>query len=68
MALVEQNTVKVLDALDNVTEEMVSSTPMSPFGPIPITFWMKLPAIHMSGHACQLDYLETIWGDLENHR
>src|SRR5688500_13268731 len=35
IALVEENTAKVLAALDNVTEEMAESVPESPLGRIP---------------------------------
>ena len=67
IALVEQNTARVLQALDRVTPEMAASNPPSPFGPVPFTFWMQLPADHMDGHASQIDYIQTIWGDLQNH-
>ena len=59
--LVDSSTEAVLQALDNVTPEMLETSPTSPFGPFPFLFWMKLPGVHMSGHACQIDYLQTIW-------
>ncbi len=65
--LVEDSTTQVLQALDNVGEEMLETSPMSPFGPFPFAFWMQLPAEHMKAHAPQIDYLQTIWGDLETH-
>jgi uncharacterized damage-inducible protein DinB len=67
VALVENSTVEVLQALDQVTAEMLETTPQSPFGPFPFAFWMQLPGEHMKAHAPQIDYLQTIWGDLENH-
>ena len=29
--------------------------------------WVNLPGMHMDNHAAQIDYLQTIWGDLANH-
>ena len=64
---VQESSAAVLAALDAVTPEMASSHPDSPFGKIPFVFWMRLPGDHMKAHAHQIDYLETIWGDLDNH-
>ncbi|CAN5668084.1 hypothetical protein BH11ARM2_BH11ARM2_00540 [soil metagenome] len=65
---VEDSTSAVLAALDSITEERAASSPDSPFGPIPFAFWMQVPPMHMTGHARQLDYIETIWGDVQDHR
>lgn len=66
--LVEDSTAAVLQALDQVTEEKLGTSPESPFGAIPYPFWMHVPGDHMRGHAHQIDYIETIWGDYEDHR
>lgn len=65
--LVEDSTAEIMEALDGVTAQMTSTSPNSPFGPIPFPFWMILPADHMGGHASQLNYIQTIWGDLQDH-
>jgi hypothetical protein len=65
--IVEESTAEVLSALDAVTPERLASSPDSPFGPVPFSFWMMLPGEHMQGHTRQLEYLQTIWGDLEDH-
>lgn len=65
--LLEESTDQVLAALDKVTPEMLDTSPMSPFGPFPFVFWMNLPGMHMNGHVSQLEYIQTIWGDLETH-
>jgi hypothetical protein len=67
MQSIKNSTSELLQALDNVSAEMVGTAPMSPFGQFPFSFWMVLPAEHMKGHARQVDYLQTIWGDLDNH-
>jgi hypothetical protein len=66
--LIETNTGKVLEALDQVTEDRLGSTTSTPFGPIPYMVWVNLPAAHLAGHAAQLAYLQTIWGDLQDHQ
>lgn len=65
--LVEDSTAEVIAALDRVTADMIETAPTSPFGPLPFPVWMSLPSIHMSGHARQIDYLQTIWGDTDDH-
>jgi hypothetical protein len=65
--LLESSTAEIVDALKNVKADQIESMPDSPFGPIPFTFWMQLSGLHMSGHARQIDYLQTIWGDLDEH-
>jgi hypothetical protein len=65
--LVEDSTADLLRALDGVTDARMQTTPASPFGALPFSFWMQVPAEHMGGHARQIDYLETIWGDHEDH-
>lgn len=65
--MVEESTARVIAALDGVTPEMMETSPMSPFGPFPFVAWITLPGNHMAGHAHQIDYLETIWGDIEDH-
>jgi hypothetical protein len=67
IALVEESTAEVLRALDNVSSEQIESAPLTPFGPIPFSIWMTLPGEHMGGHARQIDYLQTIWGDVRDH-
>lgn len=64
---IEDSTAEVLRALDQVTEAMLKTSLDSPFGPFPFTVWMQVPSIHMKGHARQMDYLQTIWGDVQDH-
>jgi hypothetical protein len=57
----------VLSSLDTVTDERIGSVPESPMGPLPMMFWVTLPAMHMMGHSYQVDFLQTVWGDHEFH-
>ena len=65
--LVRSSTDEAIAAIRAVTPESFASSPNSPFGPMPMAFWISLPGIHMKAHASQLDYLQTIWGDYQDH-
>ena len=67
VAMVEDSVAEVLEALDGVTDEMLDTTPTSPFGPLPFAYWMGLSSNHTGFHTAQIEYLQTIWGDLESH-
>ena len=57
----------VLSALGTLTTSRIASTAQTPFGAMPMRELMFIPAIHMSCHASQIDYLQTVWGDLAFH-
>jgi len=63
----EASREEIVAALGTMTAERLAASGNSPFGPLPMTVWTTLPGDHMSGHATQIDYLQTIWGDLVNH-
>jgi hypothetical protein len=58
---------EIVAALATMTAERFATSPDSPFGAMPMAFWAALPSLHMGNHACQIDYLQTIWGDLVDH-
>lgn len=64
---VEASTAELLAALDEMTPERLASAVPSPFGPIPMAVWMTFADGHMFGHANQIEYLQTVWGDHQNH-
>ncbi len=65
--LIEDSCKTVLAALDGLTEQKMATSVASPFGTFPMMFWMNFPSSHMEYCAAQIDYLQTIWGDLEIH-
>ena len=67
VALVEKSTAEFIAALDTMTPERYASMTPTPFGPLPMAMWVEVTGPHMMGHARQVDYLQTIWGDLEDH-
>lgn len=65
--LLEETCEGIVAALATMTAERFATSPNSPFGALPMAVWIHLPGRHMDGHAAQIDYLQTIWGDLANH-
>ena len=65
--LVQESTQEIVEALEGLTPEKMGNVVQSPFGPIPVTVWMTFADGHMTGHACQIEYLQTIWGDHQMH-
>jgi hypothetical protein len=57
----------VLAGLDHLgPEDMAKDIPL-PFATMPMGFLIFIPGMHMGNHAAQIDYVQTIWGDMENH-
>ncbi|RYG20647.1 DinB family protein [bacterium] len=67
VTLLQESTQEIVAALDGLTSEKMSAVVQSPFGPIPVAVWMTFADGHMMGHACQIEYLQTIWGDQQSH-
>lgn len=67
IALVKETTEELCNAIDTVNAENFHSPRNSPFGAPPLKFWISQGREQMAGHAGQLEYLQTIWGDLDNH-
>lgn len=63
VAFLESESAAYLSWLDALTEEQLASTWESPFGAVPMTLAITLPAKHADGHVSQLEYLQTIYGD-----
>lgn len=64
---VQESTAEILAALDGLTPEKIAGSVQTAMGPMPMSFWMTFADGHMMGHACQVEYLQTIWGDQQNH-
>ena len=53
--------------LDTLTAEQVAATVDSPFGSFPVASAITFPADHLRGHAAQIEYIQTIYGDRDWH-
>ena len=67
LALLEETSAAYLKWLDTVTPEQLASTVQFPMGAMPMAVAITFAADHMRSHAAQLDYLQTIIGDLDWH-
>jgi hypothetical protein len=67
VALLRETTPIICAAIAGVKEEDLGSSCNSPFGELPMQFWLGMSSHHVATHGCQLEYLQTIWGDLDNH-
>jgi hypothetical protein len=65
--LIEASTNSALAALDALTPEQLGGAAGLPGMEMPMAQFIMIIGMHMSNHAAQIDYLQTTWGDLENH-
>ena len=64
---VRSSAEEVIAALERVDEARFSTSPTTPFGPMAMVEWMVFSGPHLAEHAGQIDYLQTLWGDEEDH-
>lgn len=67
LALLEQTSSEYLAWLDTLSTEQLNSVAKLPFGEIPMKVAITIPADHLRGHAGQIDYVQTIYGDRSWH-
>lgn len=66
-ALLNQNADAYCTWLDSLTPEFLDSELNTGFGSFPMRSAITWPADHIRGHAAQMEYLQTIWGDRDWH-
>ncbi|MBI1757602.1 MAG: DinB family protein [Fimbriimonas ginsengisoli] len=67
LELLDKNSGPYLAWLDTLSEEKLTSMFETPMGAFPFSDAITWPADHLRGHASQLDYIQTIYGDREWH-
>ena len=67
LSLLEENSQGYLEWLDSLTEEQLASTVSMGPRAFPMMEAISFPADHTRGHAAQMDYMQTIYGDLDWH-
>jgi len=65
--LLQESTTNLLVALSSVEDETIEAPRNSPVGVHPASFWIEIANEHRATHLGQFEYLQTIWGDLDNH-
>jgi len=64
-ALLDQNSTAFLDFLDRLKPEQLDVIVTNFAGQFPMSVGIAFPGNHMEGHIAQLEYLQTIWGDVD---
>jgi hypothetical protein len=69
MELLEKNSSAYLNWLDAATPQVLNSTMILPFGmgAIPVHAGMEFMPLHVKWHTAQINYIQTIYGDLDWH-
>jgi hypothetical protein len=68
LGLLEQSSSDYLAWLDALTSEQLASTLQLPLvGPFPMAAAITIAANHLRDHAVQIEYIQTIYGDLDWH-
>jgi hypothetical protein len=67
LSLLEQTTADYFAWLDTLTSEQIGGMVTLPFATLPLAVAITLPADHLRGHAAQLDYIQTCYGDHDWH-
>jgi hypothetical protein len=67
LGFLEKTNAAYFTWLDTLTPEQVGSTVDTFIGSFPMAAAITFPADHMRGHAAQIEYLQTTWGDTDWH-
>jgi hypothetical protein len=67
LSLLTEKKDAYLNWLDTLTDEQVASNWEAPFGTFPMASAITFPADHTRNHAGQIEYTQTIYGDLDWH-
>ncbi len=65
LSLLEKNGNEYLAWLDTLTAEQLAGTIQSPFGPMPMAGALGFATDHTRGHTAQIEYIQTVYGDLD---
>jgi hypothetical protein len=62
--LFKEKSKTFLDWIAGLSDEDLEKIWHSPFGDYPISFCIQFPALHTQTHVAQLQYIQTIYGDM----
>jgi hypothetical protein len=65
--MVKGAVAKLSKTMLTVSAENIDSTADTCFGPLPLRFLITLAQEQLAEHTGQIKYLQTIWGDMDNH-
>ncbi len=64
---INASTDALLAAINALSPERLDAVIPTPFGDSSAAFFLGIAGVHTFGHAAQLEYLQTCWGDLDFH-
>ena len=68
ISLLDAGAAKITATLNALTvKDLEEGVVVAPFGERPLRRFIFIPEGHTSDHASQIDFLQTIWGDVEFH-
>lgn len=67
LSFLEETSSAFLSWLESLTDSQLGSMADMPMGKIPLAAAINFPGGHIHCRACQLDYIQTIYGDLDWH-
>ncbi|HEY3284483.1 MAG TPA: DinB family protein [Armatimonadota bacterium] len=65
IARLKESTEEVVSAIKSLTPEQLQGDVAGIFGTRPTKDFIGVPGFHMDGHTAQINYLQTVWGDME---
>ena len=66
-SLLNKNCDEYCSWLDSLPASKLNSTLKVPFGEFPMASIITWPADHLRNHAAQMEYMQTIYGDMDWH-
>jgi len=57
----------LIEAIKGLPEDRINATVPTPFGDTSVQFILRIAGIHTFGHAAQVEYLQSCWGDTDFH-
>ena len=67
LAILDESMSELMSALECLTPADLGKEVVLPFATLPLAFFIFVPGMHMGNHASQIDYIQTIYGDMANH-
>jgi hypothetical protein len=69
LSALNESSDKLLNLYESLTPERLDQVAQLPFGlgHMPVSMWLTVPARHTESHIAQLEYIQSIYGDLDWH-
>ena len=65
--LIRKTTLEAVKSLEELSDERLASIAKTPFGDMPMSSFIYVTGSHSVSHAAQIDYIQTVYGDIDMH-